>query len=315
MKTLSYQDLLAEQTEHHTEFDVSTKISRHPQWGSWQHQKIELPQLSINTYKASFTEPLSIRFDDPCLSNNMNICMSLDGTTTAYSKLHALHLSLEPRRYHHVFLQDNTFDFLASPNFMNVHIQVDLTYFINLLCSSDSWMGELKNQLGKKQNHQTENALVTGEMIQVIRDILHNPLTGHFKKLFIEAKLLELVSHQFAQLSKGEKHEKVFIKNKDKEIFYAIREYLNERYAEDLSLYQLSKDFGINEFKLKKGFKETFQTTVFDFIFEKRMEEAHELLNKQHLLVHEVSSRVGYKNANHFATAFKKRFGKSPSNC
>lgn len=312
MKTLSYQDLLAEQTEQHLEFDVSTKISRHQQWGFWQHQRIELPQLSINTYKASFTEPLSIRFDDPCLSDHVNICMSLDGTTTAYSKLHALQLSLEPRRYHHVLLQDNTFDFQASPNFLNVHIQVDLKYFINLLCPSDSWMEALKNQLEKRQNHQTENALVTGEMIQVVRDILHNPLTGHFKKLFIEAKLLELVSHQFAQLSKGEKQEKIFVKNKDRDIFYNIREYLNQRYAEDLSLQQLSKDFGINEFKLKKGFKETFQTTVFDFIFEKRMEEAYRLLKHQYLLVNEVAAQVGYKNPNHFSTAFKKRFGKSP---
>lgn len=312
MKTLSYQDLLAEQVEYTSEFEVPTKIAKHRTWGTWQHQRLQLPHVCINTYSATFHEPLRIRFDDPSLSANMNLCHSLHGKTTTHSRQHATQMSLESRRYHHVFLRDDNFDLSVDPHFTNVHLQVDLSYFSNLLCPSDPWMQEIKNLLEKKQNIQTQNAFVTGEMTQIIRDILKAPLTGHFKKLFIEAKLVELMSLQFAQLSQGEKQENALVKNKDKEIFYTIREYLNQRFADDLTLQRLAKDFGINEFKLKKGFKETFQTTVFDFIFERRMEEAYRLLSDGNLLVHEVSAHVGYKNPNHFSTAFKKRFNKSP---
>jgi AraC-like DNA-binding protein len=43
------------------------------------------------------------------------------------------------------------------------------------------------------------------------------------------------------------------------------------------------------------------------------MEHAFRLLRDDGLLVTEVSRNVGYKNPNHFSTAFKKKFGINPS--
>lgn len=79
------------------------------------------------------------------------------------------------------------------------------------------------------------------------------------------------------------------------------------------SLGQLSKMIGINEFYLKKRFKENFGTTVFGYLAELRMEKASELLKEQGKSVAETSMMVGYKNPQHFSTAFKKKFGYKPS--
>jgi AraC-like DNA-binding protein len=43
------------------------------------------------------------------------------------------------------------------------------------------------------------------------------------------------------------------------------------------------------------------------------MEYAKQLLSEQSLTVSEVSERIGYKNQRHFSTAFKKKYGFSPS--
>ena len=313
LKTLSYQDLLTEQVLYLEEDGISKRIAQHPVWGSWEHKSIEMPHFSMNAYQANLTSPMQLHFEDPKMSSRMNICAAIEGQTTAYSKLYALSLPLDSRRYHHVFLNDDCFEFQVNPYFTNIHIQIDIAYYQELLCESNQWMSTLKNSLGKGSNVLTENAFLSAAMIEIIRDLLQNPLTGQFKKLYAEAKLLELTALQLAQLSTTDQSQNKPVRDKDKDIFHAVREYLALHFAEDLSLQQLSRNFGINEFKLKKGFKEIFHSTVFDYIFEKRMEQAYSLLTEQHLLVHEVSSRVGYKNSNHFATAFKKRFGKSPS--
>jgi len=79
------------------------------------------------------------------------------------------------------------------------------------------------------------------------------------------------------------------------------------------SLIELARAVGLNDFKLKKGFKELFGTTVFGYLFEIRMEKAKELLISAGQSISEVAHVVGYKNAHHFTAAFKKHFGYLPS--
>ena len=48
-------------------------------------------------------------------------------------------------------------------------------------------------------------------------------------------------------------------------------------------------------------------------IRDSKMEEAKNMLLNLNLPVKEVSDMVGYKNPQHFSTAFKRKFGVSPS--
>ena len=79
------------------------------------------------------------------------------------------------------------------------------------------------------------------------------------------------------------------------------------------SLQSLSRAFCLNEFKLKKGFKELFGDTVFGYIHSLRMQHARSLILDEKMNINKVAGKVGYKNANHFSTAFKKQFGIAPS--
>jgi AraC-like DNA-binding protein len=56
-----------------------------------------------------------------------------------------------------------------------------------------------------------------------------------------------------------------------------------------------------------------FGLPVIEYLYNLKMEHAKNMLYDQGMYVGEVAADVGYKNANHFATAFKRRFGMSPS--
>jgi len=97
------------------------------------------------------------------------------------------------------------------------------------------------------------------------------------------------------------------------DLFYAIRAYLDEHYADPPSLLALAHLFGINDYKLKKGFKEFFGLTVFGYIAEKRLTEARRLLEATARPIQEVSEAVGFSTPAHFATCFRRKFGVAPS--
>jgi len=87
---------------------------------------------------------------------------------------------------------------------------------------------------------------------------------------------------------------------------------LRETLANDHSLDSLSRAARLNEFKLKRGFRERFGTSVFGYLRERRMERARELLHKGQLSVLHIANEVGYSNPSHFTRAFRKCYGLNP---
>jgi AraC-like DNA-binding protein len=79
------------------------------------------------------------------------------------------------------------------------------------------------------------------------------------------------------------------------------------------SLPELARHVGLNEFKLKTGFRTLFGTSVFAYLRAQRMELARRLLVQRGQSVTEVALRVGYANPSKFALAFRKHFGFPPS--
>lgn len=98
----------------------------------------------------------------------------------------------------------------------------------------------------------------------------------------------------------------------DRQKISRAKAILLERIGEPITIKELSRKVAINECYLKKGFKEMFGTTIFDFYQGKRMEHARYLLYEKGLSVTEVSMILGYSSISHFSTAFKKHTGLKP---
>ena len=98
----------------------------------------------------------------------------------------------------------------------------------------------------------------------------------------------------------------------EKEKIFQAREIILQNINQPPTIPELAKQIGINQCYLKKGFKEMFGTTVFDFYQSQRMEHAKYLLYEKGLSVTEVSALLGYSSISHFSTAFKKHTGLKP---
>nr|WP_240343892.1 AraC family transcriptional regulator [Paenibacillus sp. SYP-B3998] len=78
------------------------------------------------------------------------------------------------------------------------------------------------------------------------------------------------------------------------------------------SLLELSKIVGISDFKLKAGFRELYETTVFGYLRDKRLAFAKSLLEREKITVYEAAITVGYSNPGHFAAVFREKYGFNP---
>jgi AraC-like DNA-binding protein len=69
---------------------------------------------------------------------------------------------------------------------------------------------------------------------------------------------------------------------------------------------------GLNQTKLKASFRETLGFTIYDYILERRMERAAEMLLTGEYAVAQVAYAVGYEYPANFTAAFKRYFGQLP---
>ncbi|MHA4807469.1 helix-turn-helix transcriptional regulator [Flavitalea flava] len=156
----------------------------------------------------------------------------------------------------------------------------------------------------------------TGQMVPamngIIREMRNNPYDGHLKGVYLEAKAIELFLLQVRQLDQDKKTKRSTLKQGDIDRLQAVREYMDLHYDESFSITGLARMAGINQLKLKNGFKDLFHHTVFGYLGEVRMQEAKRLLLDEKMDIHEVAERMGYKYPHHFTAAFKKKFGVVP---
>ncbi|WP_343521718.1 AraC family transcriptional regulator [Pedobacter sp.] len=143
------------------------------------------------------------------------------------------------------------------------------------------------------------------ETLQVLQHIINDKHEGRAKCLFLEAKIFELI---IVYLNQHREKQNVTFKQDDINKIMLAKQLVEHNLQKPNSLIELSRKVGINDYKLKKGFKELTGYTVFGYLYKMRMEKAHYFLSKEKKSVNEVSFLVGYKNAQHFIAAFKRKY-------
>ncbi|WP_046242619.1 helix-turn-helix transcriptional regulator [Hymenobacter terrenus] len=147
-----------------------------------------------------------------------------------------------------------------------------------------------------------------------IREVLGCRFTGPLKKLFLYSKALELVALQAYAIEQQSQPQHRYVRTDyDRERLLFARDYLIEHRALPPSLLELARVAGLNEFKLKKGFKELFGHTVFGYLSEQRLADAKAQLQERQKTASELAFELGYSSVQHFSSAFKKKFGVSPT--
>lgn len=149
----------------------------------------------------------------------------------------------------------------------------------------------------------------------IIKRMLENPQKDRINQLEIESKALELLSIYFGKvlLNDRDANKRSQLSKKDLNKIKQAEEILLQRMESPPSLLELAKIVGLNDYKLKIGFKELFGTSTFAYLRDQRMERAMLLLRSGTSNVTETAVAVGYNNISHFSESFKKKYGMKPS--
>jgi two-component system, response regulator YesN len=93
-----------------------------------------------------------------------------------------------------------------------------------------------------------------------------------------------------------------------------ITRYIDIHFADPvLSAETVAEKFFISTGYLTKLFRQHLEKTFLEYIMEKKMARARELLKTSDLKNYEIAEQLGYKDPHYFSTSFKKYFGQTPS--
>lgn len=148
-----------------------------------------------------------------------------------------------------------------------------------------------------------------------VQQILQCPFQGLTQQMYLESKVWELMALQLAQTLEFNQSGKIVkpLKPDAIERIHYAKDVLVSRLRHPPSLMELARIVGINDCKLKAGFRQVFGTTVFGYLHSFRMERSRQLLEAGEMTVTEAARAVGFVNRGHFAASFKHRFGVNPS--
>ncbi|MDR6341224.1 AraC-like DNA-binding protein [Filimonas zeae] len=199
----------------------------------------------------------------------------------------------------------DVFSFHFSATFLN-----QFTHNIKLINKKDEVLAF------KHPNSFTKIFPVCSRKRVALDALLNHSYSGAMENIFVNAKVHELLLYSLECLI-DEKEEtgfacKFLADESGRDRIYQAREILLRHIGDPITIKELSRKVAMNECYLKKGFKEVFGTTIFDFYQQQRMEHAKYLLYEKGLSVTDVSAMLGYSSISHFSAAFKKHTGLKP---
>lgn len=160
--------------------------------------------------------------------------------------------------------------------------------------------------------HDTPFTL-TPWMRSLIHQVEHNPYQGRLAELYAEARILDLIVLCMEAVGGMEKLAgDIRLSSQDVERVRHAADILVHHMEDPPTLVVLAKKVGLNENKLKQGFRQVFDTTAFGFLRQQRMLQARDMLSGGNVTVCQAACSVGYANPSHFSRAFFAAFGVKP---
>lgn len=101
--------------------------------------------------------------------------------------------------------------------------------------------------------------------------------------------------------------------NRIERLIVEMKAYMNENYAENISLTSLSREFNISPSYLSILFREITSEHFSDYLTNIRIQKGKELLKNTDLRIKEIAAQIGYRDAYYFSSVFKKVTGVNPT--
>lgn len=146
---------------------------------------------------------------------------------------------------------------------------------------------------------------------QIVRPPAYQPL---LQAIYLESRVLELLVEAFAPLAAATlRGAGAALSSRDYRRMAELRAFLSSEEAQDLSLEDIARQVGMSANAMQRHFRSAYGTTVFDFVREQHLQRARHALERDGVSVKQAAALAGYTSAANFATAYKRRFGMTPT--
>ncbi|MEQ8714972.1 MAG: AraC family transcriptional regulator [Cyclobacteriaceae bacterium] len=240
-------------------------------------------------------------------SGNVDLTVKYGGSAKEFSHTKGLALS---------FYADEKVEFAhtvsANKPLECIVIATSISSIEKLPNQEGELFGEMLDQLVHPKDHYVEGPsfFMTPEMQSIVDQVFHTRYEGKTKMMFFRSQINTLLAHFFGQLSLLSEES---IPAEEREKLQKARDILISNLDHPPSLSELSREIGLNTFKLKKNFKELFGVPVFKYLQNERLNTANELIRNKKMTIREAAWHVGYDSLSSFSNAFSKKFGFRPS--
>lgn len=102
-------------------------------------------------------------------------------------------------------------------------------------------------------------------------------------------------------------------KSKDSVVVSMVTAYIDRYFSRDISLEKVAEEVGLRASYVSKIFKERIGVNFVDYILEKRINIAKEMMLEGEKNIKKISESVGYNDVNYFCRVFKKSTGLTTS--
>jgi AraC family transcriptional regulator, transcriptional activator of the genes for pyochelin and ferripyochelin receptors len=157
------------------------------------------------------------------------------------------------------------------------------------------------------------NNFVTAEMQIIISQIKNCCLKPPLKDLYINNKINELLLLACNEMENKNNSQPIKLSDYDIECLHEVRSIILNNLDHPYTIRELACKAGINEFKLKKGFKQLFGTSVYNFLRNERMKKSLVMLQKADMSIKEIALELGFPYVSAFTNAFCNKFGYPPT--
>ncbi|WP_164112344.1 MULTISPECIES: helix-turn-helix domain-containing protein [Sphingobacterium] len=198
----------------------------------------------------------------------------------------------------------------SSRSVLDIHIDFD--FLLDLLRAQGFTKPQLREHFQENGWTFFKKAIpITVDQSVLISNLIDHSYHGRFAEEYIRCKAIEIILSVFT--AGTETIEASLWNSQDLRTLSEVKSYLDSHFAEELSLKKISRTFGINEFKLKKAFKERYEDTVFGYIRKSRLKYALHLLLHTDLDIKTISYSCGFKYPHHFSQLFLQHYSYRPS--
>lgn len=194
-------------------------------------------------------------------------------------------------------------------------IEFSSAAFNLLAATGSSALRDFAKQIKKGKAHTLaqQNMVLDAAMQQCISAVAHYQGSEDTMRMYVYARVAELLWLQQENYLRTQRPQPLYVKTEyDRERIVFARDYLLTHMDAPPTLLQLAAIAGINEFKLKRGFKELFNQTVFAYLADVRLQMAARALREKKKTITQIAFELGYASPQHFSMAFKKKFGVAP---